>query len=96
MSNPPTPDTLAAYLHLAERLDRLAEHGKPTPCQVDPDPFTSDDHDTRHEAALACLGCPALAPCLTYAETAHEPHHVWGGRDRAPDRRKTPRKEMAS
>jgi len=84
----PRPEAVTAYLRLAERLDLLAEQGRPTPCQTDPAPFTSEDHDTRHEAALACLGCPALAACLTYAETANESHHVWGGADRAPDRRR--------
>lgn len=85
----PRPEgVVTAYLRLAQHLEHLAEQGKRTPCQVDPAPFTSEDHDTRHEATLSCLGCPALAPCLTYAETAEEPHHVWGGRDRAPGRRR--------
>jgi hypothetical protein len=90
------PEVVTAYLRLAQRLEDMTEQGKRTPCQVDPAPFVSDDHDDRHAASLSCLGCPVLAPCLVYAETAEEPHHVWGGRDRAPDRRKTPRKEMAS
>jgi hypothetical protein len=59
-----------------------------TPCEVDPDPFTSDDHRERTEAAEACAYCPLLEHCREYAELAGEVWHVWAGADRTPRQRK--------
>ncbi|MGB3761833.1 MAG: WhiB family transcriptional regulator [Ornithinimicrobium sp.] len=85
-----TDEASTAWSHFTGRLDELAREGRSTPCRVDPEPFTSDDQDDRAEAAYACAGCPALIACGTYAETAREAHHVWGGIDRTGlDRRKS-------
>ncbi|MEP7738116.1 WhiB family transcriptional regulator [Nocardioides sp. 31GB23] len=73
-----------AWLALHHQLDVLAQAGRPTPCQVDPDPFTSDERAERQEAALACQPCPARGLCLDYANASAESWHVWGGIDRAP------------
>lgn len=74
-----TPE--GAALALQHILDQIADAGRSTPCQVDPDPFTSDDPEERQQAAQACAGCPALDACRHYAQTAEEPFHVWGGID---------------
>ena len=74
----------AAWLALTDALTELAHTGRPTPCQSDPDPFTSDERADRREAEQACTGCVVRIPCRAYADTAREPAHVWGGRDRAP------------
>lgn len=75
-----TPDpAAAAWLQLALALDALAEAGRPTPCQVDPEPFVSEERTERAEAAQACQGCAVIDLCERYATTAQEPFHVWGG-----------------
>lgn len=86
------PKVAASWLALNEALAVLAETGRPTPCQTDPGPFTSDERSDRREAEQACARCPVLGSCHTYADTAHEPAHVWGGRDRAPGPGQRPRK----
>lgn len=53
-----------------------------TPCQREPDQFTSDDRRERAQAALACRMCHRLAACHEAAETNNETWHVWGGIDR--------------
>lgn len=50
-----------------------------TPCAG---PARNDWHGSRKQqqrAALACLDCPILAACKTYALKADEPDGVWGG-----------------
>lgn len=45
-------------------------------------PARDDWHGSRKQqqrAADACLDCPILTPCQTYALTADEPDGVWGG-----------------
>jgi hypothetical protein len=65
-----------------ELLGDLAESGHPTPCQVDPEPFTSGSTERRGQAAAACLaGCPLLEECAAYGEQLDARHHVWGGAD---------------
>ena len=87
--------TQAADLHkpgpapFFEALDDLAKQGRLTPCQTDPDPFTSDDRDERSEAAQACRMCPLLTACATHADTSPEVWFVWGGIDRTDLSRKT-------
>lgn len=68
----------------------LADDGRRTPCQSDPDrdAFTSDDYGIRTDAAPRCLHCPVLDVCHAAGET--EAHGVWGGTDRTPTTRKTP------
>ena len=86
--------TRAADLHkrepasLADALADLAETGRTTPCQREPDVWTSDDHNERTEAASACQMCPLIDPCRTHAETFPEVWHVWGGIDRILSTRK--------
>ena len=75
-------------LTLSDALDDLARRGRTTPCQIDPDPFTSDDPTERREAAQACAGCPILDACRTTAEAMREPFHVWAGADRTPTTRR--------
>ncbi len=75
---------------LAEGLKTLAENGDLTPCQRDPDPFTSDDPDDRAEAALACHMCRLIDLWHEHAETTGERWHVWGGTDRTITRKKRP------
>lgn len=64
----------------------LADTGRRTPCQLDPDRWTSEDYRTRAEAAADCQPCPALAACD--AVGACEGFHVWGAVDRTPTTRK--------
>ena len=79
MTTTSTPE--GAALVLQHALDEIANAGRSTPCQADPNPFTSDDPEERQEAAEACAGCPVLLACRHYAQTAEEPFHVWGGID---------------
>lgn len=74
-----TPTAELAWSVLSQALDVLADTGRPTPCQIDPEPFVSEERTERAEAALACRSCPVLDLCLTYAELGNEPFHVWGG-----------------
>jgi|JI10StandDraft_1071094.scaffolds.fasta_scaffold387317_3 hypothetical protein len=67
---------------LTRALLDLADVGRRTPCQLDPDPFTSDDWHQRAEAAEQCQPCPVLAACD--AVGALERWHVWGGAERTP------------
>ena len=71
---------------LTVALDDLADHGRRTPCQLDPDRWTSEDYRTRAEAAHDCHPCPVLALCAVAGDS--EPAHVWGGSDRTPTTRK--------
>lgn len=73
---------------LRQALQQLAAHGKRTPCQADPAPFTSDDPADRREASQACLGCPVLTACRHHADTLLENWHVWAGEDRTNHRKK--------
>lgn len=73
---------------LTRALLDLADKGRRTPCQLDPDPFTSDERHERAEAAEQCRPCAVLAVCD--AVGAGEGFHVWGGSDRTPNTRKTP------
>ena len=87
--------TQAADLHehepasLADALADLAETGRTTPCQREPDLWTSDDHKERTEAANACQMCPLIDPCRTHAEANAETWHVWGGIDRTKTSRRS-------
>ena len=72
---------------LTRALIDLADERRRTPCQLDPDPFTSDDWHERAEAAEQCRPCPVLAACD--AVGAAEPAHVWGALDRTPTTRGT-------
>ncbi|MGP5251482.1 WhiB family transcriptional regulator [Brachybacterium alimentarium] len=50
-----------------------------TPCAG---PSRNDWHGSRKQqarAAEACLDCPLMAACATYARIADEPDGVWGG-----------------
>ena len=71
---------------LTRALLDLADTGRRTPCQLDPDPFTSDDWHERAEAAGRCQPCPVLAACDAVGAT--EPAWVWAGVDRTPTTRK--------
>lgn len=76
---PLTDDAVPAWIALGHVLASLE---RPTPCQVDPDPFGSDHVAERREAAEACAACPALEACARYADAAGETWLVWAGRDR--------------
>lgn len=76
-----TADLESTYLRLRMAQAALTT---PTPCEADPEAFTSDDRHEREEAAEACAHCPLLAPCGAYAELADEGWHVWAGVDRTP------------
>ncbi len=75
---------------LNRALLNLADTDRRTPCQLDPDPFTSDDWHERAEAAEQCRPCPVLAACDAVGDL--EKFHVWGGSDRTP----TTRKQMSA
>ncbi|GAA0986869.1 Transcriptional regulator WhiB2 [Nocardioides aquaticus] len=80
----PTPltyDAVSAWIALSHVLSSLE---RPTPCQIDPDPFGSKRVAERREAAEACANCPALEACGRYAEAAGETWLVWAGVDRTP------------
>lgn len=78
------PEAIRAWHHLGAALADLTDAGRTTPCSTDPDPFTSDDVHQRREAAAACVACPALTACRTFADHQGEAFGVWGGADRAP------------
>ncbi|WP_368668665.1 WhiB family transcriptional regulator [Nocardioides massiliensis] len=72
-----------AWVSLVAALEAQVGVGRPTPCQVDPEPFTSDELRERRDAARACAGCPLIEACEAFAVANGEVWHVWGGRDRA-------------
>lgn len=65
---------------LREAIERLS--GVRTPCDVDPEPFVSENRHERLEAESACRACPVMDLCSSYADAAGERWHVWGGQDR--------------
>lgn len=75
------PEAREAWSSLAAALDLLEAVGRRTPCQVDPDPFGSDDKRERSEAAATCGWCPLLEVCDAFATANGETNNVWGGRD---------------
>lgn len=77
----PRTDVATAWLHLLDRVQALADENRATPCRIDPEPFTSDNHLDRAEAALACQPCPLRIQCGRYALANREPVGVWGGHD---------------
>lgn len=89
-------DALTAFVELLHAQRELADAGRTWPCQIDPEPFTSDSRDERAEAAEACAGCPLLEPCGRYADAAEERHHVWAGVDRVPPPRTKRQKERSA
>lgn len=70
---------------LTRALIDLADARRRTPCQLDPDPFTSDDYQTRADAAPRCHPCPVRTACDTAGDG--EAHGIWGGTDRTPTTR---------
>jgi len=76
------PQARGARLALDAALATLARAGRSTPCQRDPEPFTSEWQTEREDAAAACALCPVRRPCALYAAAASESHHTWGGVDR--------------
>lgn len=76
------PNAEAPMLALLTGLRDLNDDGRRTPCEVDPDPFTSENKGDRAEAAEACRhGCPVRLGCLRMAVTNDERAHVWAGHD---------------
>lgn len=76
------PEAEPLFLALQLAIRDLNDDGRRVPCQVDPDPFTSEDKADRAEAAEACRhGCPVRLGCLRMAVANNEPAHVWGGHD---------------
>lgn len=70
---PSSPEWLALRRRLAETR---------VPCRELPGfLWTSDDLDDRILAAVLCEDCAIVAECRSYAETAKERDHVWGGQD---------------
>lgn len=82
------PEALPAWHSLSALLIDLADEGRGTPCQRDPEPFTSEQHRDRREASNVCETCPAREPCATFAALNLEPFGVWGGRDHGPRTRR--------
>ncbi len=77
------PAAQPAWLALRYALDRLAERGRRPVCETRPDQWSADAHGTaRRDAAEACMFCPALHPCASFAQAADERVGVWGGTDR--------------
>lgn len=55
----------------------------PTPCAgTDRDQWTGTATQ-QQRAAVACLDCPAMTACASYALAADEPSGTWGGRTAA-------------
>ena len=73
---------MTAHEALTRALLDLADVGLRTPCQLDPDPFTSDDPRARAGAVQHCQPCPVLAACDAVGDL--ERWHVWGGAERTP------------
>lgn len=73
-----------AWLQLQRRLIDVEDAGHPSPCRVDPGPFTSEDRAERTEATLACRACPALFECAFFAWLNGERAYVWAGVDMTP------------
>lgn len=87
MSHPTalSPRARSAWLALGRTLGALNEAGRSSPCQVDPQPFTSNSPSERRQAVVACrTACPALEACSRYADAQPEAWHVWAGDDRTP------------
>lgn len=76
-----TPAAVGARLALDAALDRLAEDGRLTPCQADPNAWTSENYRDRQAAIEACAFCPVRSPCGVFAKANKEPAAVWGGID---------------
>lgn len=77
-------DPEAPLRRLLRQLAARDAVGRPVPCRVDPEPFTSENYRQRAEAAQACGACPLLNPCREYAQAQDERWHVWAGVDRRP------------
>jgi hypothetical protein len=71
-------------------LRDLADAGRSTPCQSDPESWFSERADIRAEAAQACTWCQAFASCATYTVDNNERYGVWAGVDRATPLAKDP------
>lgn len=78
------PEARGAFLALLHGLRRLDDEGRSTPCQLEPDRFTSEDRSERAAATALCATCPVRRRCSVYAEAQRERWGVWGGRDRGP------------
>lgn len=74
-------DAEAPMLALLTALRDQNDDGRRTPCEVDPDPFTSENKADRAEAAEACQWCPVRVRCLRMAVANGEKAHVWAGHD---------------
>ena len=73
-------DGQAAAGVLAHRLDALADRGRMTPCQTNPEAWFAEHRAQQAAAAEACTYCPLLEPCRTYADATDQVlHGVWGG-----------------
>lgn len=90
------PRAAASWLALIAEIRDAEARGRRTPCIVDPDPYTSDRHEERAEAAAACVVCPVLVECARFALANDERAYVWGGVDLSPRRgaRRNPRAEL--
>lgn len=80
------PEARTAWETLAAALAGISPA-----CTVDADPWTSEDHADRQEAAEACQPCPARSACAAFGEANREPFGVWGGTDRTPLRGRPPK-----
>lgn len=66
---------------LSVALADLAARDRQTPCQADPEPWTSDDYRDRRDAATRCQRCPVIQECGTAGHD--EDYFVWAGVDRS-------------
>lgn len=73
--------TAAEAMHLA--LISLTDRGLRPPCgnPSTRDRWTSDNHEDREAAALACAPCPLTELCREFAVDVKASHGVWAGVD---------------
>lgn len=65
---------------LGELRVKATDLKNPAKCLGKADQYSGDELPTDREAQIMCSGCPLVALCSEYAETAHVAHGVWGSR----------------
>lgn len=78
---------MTAHKQLLEALATYSPTEIPCRASSRPQDWISESSADQTRAAEACLSCPVLGQCATYAISAEEPAGVWGGHT-YPERRK--------
>lgn len=78
---------MSAHEALARALVTAVDARLRIPC-AGSDDWTSEDENTRADAARRCDGCPCTTECHEAATETRERFGVWAGVDRSPTTRK--------